>query len=355
MYTPRWTQAQAGSSETARPLTPVRRLVLACFGFSVLAVVVLTITALHVMTTTNDEALQNERARGGRIIDILVTYPQDNLSETVHRLGQVAGLRNAHLADSKAHVAGQQMLPILGGPLAGRYLVWDASLPGTALFERYAPTRLPFAMGAIAAILICLLLLMRQVARIERERMMAEYRSMRDHLTDLPNRAALEHELDRWTQRRLNYSVIAMDLDRFKPVNDLFGHDAGDLALKEVAHRLLAQLQPGEMLARVGGDEFVAIVQRGGNRAVLANLARACITAVSAPLDQIAPSVSVGISLGIVEDGLRHPSGDPLKLADRALYEAKRLHGGAYCFTGGRPMTLDFDPALQDYPTLLAS
>ncbi|MNL76812.1 hypothetical protein D3C87_2028380 [compost metagenome] len=67
---------------------------------------------------------------------------------------------------------------------------------------------------------------------------------------------------------------------------------------------------------------------------MLAELARDCIWAVSQPFHALGQNISVGVSLGIVEEGLDHPANALLKQADRALYEAKRLEGGGFCFTG---------------------
>src|SRR5690606_1705142 len=109
------------------------------------------------------------------------------------------------------------------------------------------------------------------------------------------------------------------DLDNFKPINDELGHEAGDRVLQEVAGRLKGRLLPGEFLARVGGDEFVAIVQRYQMRKTLAQLAEDCIASVSAPLAATQSRIKVGVSVGIVSDGLAVPADTSLKLADRAL------------------------------------
>ena len=100
-----------------------------------------------------------------------------------------------------------------------------------------------------------------------------------------------------------------------------------------MAQRLAAQLLPGEFLARIGGDEFVAIVHRN-QRTDLVRLARDCIAAIGEPLTSVGCNVSVGVSMGMVQNGLGQPATALLKRADRALYEAKRFDGGAFCFAG---------------------
>jgi diguanylate cyclase (GGDEF)-like protein len=92
-------------------------------------------------------------------------------------------------------------------------------------------------------------------------------------------------------------------------------------------------LLPGEVLARIGGDEFVAIVHRN-HRTDLIHLARDCIAAIGEPLDSVGRKISVGVSLGIVQNGLGQAPTTLLRQADRALYEAKRHDAGAFCFAG---------------------
>jgi diguanylate cyclase (GGDEF)-like protein len=150
-----------------------------------------------------------------------------------------------------------------------------------------------------------------------------------DALTGLANRIGLEAHLDtalpRARRDARSLACIAIDLDRFKPVNDTYGHAAGDQLLKEVAARLRGCLRGGDLMARLGGDEFVAIVSVGPHAdaetaQVLARL-RACF---AAPFDLDGRSVSVGASLGAAiwpRDG--SDIGEVVERADAALYRAK--------------------------------
>ena len=315
-------------------LAPIRRLVLTAFVVALIAGFLLISSTLHVMWTTDELSMSEERIRAAAIADILADMPEDHAREQLLALAKIGGLADIALSPSASVEDGRQSMPLLGEPFGGQFLTWTADRPGLHLFRSFAPMRVPLMLIMICGVLACLILMQRRVRQIETRRILAQRQALRDHLTGLPNRLALDGEFMRLAKARQHFSVLALDLDRFKPINDLFGHHAGDQALIEVAERLVAQLRMGEFLARVGGDEFVMIVERGSERSVLTALARACISAVSQPLRSVGANVSVGISLGIVEDGLNHPASALLKQADRALYEAKRLDGSAFCFAG---------------------
>ncbi|MGX5844364.1 diguanylate cyclase domain-containing protein [Mesorhizobium sp. ArgA1] len=156
-----------------------------------------------------------------------------------------------------------------------------------------------------------------------------------DHLTDLPNRALFNDRLQQAiakTKRNGTMAVLCLDLDRFKPVNDQLGHQAGDELLKQVAGRLRASVRDHDTVARLGGDEF-AIVQTDIHRRSDAGvLARRLVAAMHEPFAVRGQSVSVGTSVGISvapDDGLSLD--DLLRKADLALYQSK--HGGRGTFS----------------------
>lgn len=163
-----------------------------------------------------------------------------------------------------------------------------------------------------------------------------EYMAHHDALTDLPNRSRLYLQL-RQTLTRLKrgeqVAVFGLDLDRFKDVNDAYGHAVGDLLLKAVAGRLRQCVRDTDMVARLGGDEF-AIMQAGTSQPIDAtSLASRLIEVVGAPYELAGDQVTVELSIGIAlapGDGL-----DPdqlLKNADMALYRAKSDGHGLYRF-----------------------
>ena len=151
-----------------------------------------------------------------------------------------------------------------------------------------------------------------------------------DGLTDLPNRTALREagaELLRQAREAgTGLAVLCLDLDRFKPVNDSFGHAVGDGLLKAVAARLRTQVRGHDLVARLGGDEF-AVLYAVEDAEGAAALAQRLIRIVSAPyrLDDVTAEIgmSVGIALVGPDAGAGRDIERLLKEADMALYEAK--------------------------------
>jgi len=167
-------------------------------------------------------------------------------------------------------------------------------------------------------------------------------RAFQDPLTGLPNRMLFEDRLAHALQRHARaaeqisertlgkVAVLFVDLDGFKPVNDSMGHAAGDTVLNEAARRLREAARDADTVARIGGDEFVLLMEDVSSVADCASLARRLIAALTAPLEvagrRVALSGSVGIA--IYPD---HGDADKLLLnADAAMYTAKRAGGGTY-------------------------
>ncbi|WP_183044152.1 bifunctional diguanylate cyclase/phosphodiesterase [Pseudorhodoplanes sinuspersici] len=154
-----------------------------------------------------------------------------------------------------------------------------------------------------------------------------EHLAHHDSLTDLPNRAALKLHLTKTLEGALEtgdkFAVLCVDLDRFKEVNDLYGHAAGDSVLLEIT-RLMKKACGGAFLARLGGDEFMAICVDGVMPAAATALAQSLIAAVSGDIDCEGRKVNIGMSVGIAmfpSDGT--DSVTLIRNADAALYRAK--------------------------------
>jgi diguanylate cyclase (GGDEF)-like protein len=165
--------------------------------------------------------------------------------------------------------------------------------------------------------------------------------AMYDSLTDLPNRVLFGERLAAahagwWTERR-PFSILCLDLDDFKGVNDSLGHEAGDLLLKSVAQRLLANVPPGSTVARLGGDEFAVLLHDFADGGVA--LAENLVGLLKQPVRLRGQTVLSGASIGVAACTNDHEDADQLlRNADLALYSAK---------AEGRGRFRIFDPSME--------
>lgn len=153
-----------------------------------------------------------------------------------------------------------------------------------------------------------------------------------DPLTGLPNRSMFQRRQQEDEAAGGVLSVLLVDLDGFKSVNDAHGHPVGDALLARIGGRLREEVQPPDIAARLGGDEF-AILTPVSDRAALEAMASRLIEVLSRPLRIDGIRLAVGASIGIARPGdLETDSLAPLKAADLALYRAKRDGRGTYRF-----------------------
>lgn len=171
--------------------------------------------------------------------------------------------------------------------------------------------------------------------RVEREEQL-EFLAKHDVLTGLPNRNALEERLAESLNEAAQdderlIAVLFIDLDGFKPINDSLGHAVGDRILDETAQRLLGQMGPNDLLARFGGDEFVAVVETMGDRGEIGQLASKLLDQFHQPYRFNELEVSLSATIGIADNSTVFTN--PVELiqrADVAMYEAKRRGGSSY-------------------------
>ncbi len=172
--------------------------------------------------------------------------------------------------------------------------------------------------------------------------------SRRDVLTGLPNRLALSQHLAARLARpghsaAARFAVLYLDLDRLKIVNDTLGHETGDALLIEIAARICSVLGPDDLAARVGGDEFVVVVNAVAGEHEVHRIAGAIHAATRPSLDvdgrEVFTTLSVGVRLS--DAGTVKPA-SMLRDADLAMYRAKRLGGGR---------TVSFDQDMYDEMT----
>lgn len=180
------------------------------------------------------------------------------------------------------------------------------------------------------------------LARALRSETELAHDAFHDRLTGLPNRALLGERLktaiDRTPSERMA-AVLFVDVDAFKNVNDTLGHSAGDVLLKEVADRLRANTRQTDCIARVGGDEFIVVLNDVADVECIAEIARQLGRAVAQPIRVRETDLKVTCSIGIAvipNDG--NDAETLIRNADTAMYEAKRA---------GRATTRFFTPAMH--------
>ncbi len=146
-----------------------------------------------------------------------------------------------------------------------------------------------------------------------------------DSLTQLPNRASFRRRIQECLQTRTACSLLYMDLDRFKPINDTLGHPAGDRVLQVVAERIGTQLRKNDVGARLGGDEFAVLLVGCESKTDAAGVADRLIREIARPIEIDNVEVSVGLSVGIAYGSPGGVGCDLLlRNADLALYAAKQ-------------------------------
>ncbi len=237
------------------------------------------------------------------------------------------------------------------GATVGRVSVIALALaiPGMAsVFRLSAPTRDRLVLGGIVLTLtsLAILRLVRALRSNARSEALLTYQSTHDSLTGLPNRVGLHHEIiERIESARASSSMVAVflcDIDRFKLINDSYGHNFGDAFLEQVGDRLRAGIRPTDVVARIGGDEFVVVLSHLHVESEALELAHRTQQIFATPFTvhgaEIASSVSVGVAIGDPSDVTTTPEA-LIRDADIAVYQAK---------DSGRNTAVVFDASMRD-------
>ena len=171
--------------------------------------------------------------------------------------------------------------------------------------------------------------LQREIAALERATQHLKSQAFTDNLTGLANRLLLADRfqltLERSKRNRVEFALLMVDLNGFKIINDHFGHAAGDLVLRTVAQRLMTAVRASDTVARIGGDEFVLLIESFENPDELVHIGRKLIATISEDITlQSGATVNVGASVGF---GLfpRHGADleGLLQTADEGMYDCK--------------------------------
>lgn len=206
------------------------------------------------------------------------------------------------------------LLPYLAVAAVDGLLLWSAITGGADIVAI-----------AVSAVVLTAVVAARQAGALrDNARLLSEldHAATHDALTGLPNRALFQQRLDEALHDG-QVQVALLDLDAFKQVNDVHGHEAGDLLLTTVASALRSSLRPGDTAARLGGDEFILVLPGDDPTPVLDRVIAALSTPVPFHDTSLQPQVSIGVATAV-------PGDDPvvvLRHADQAMYAAKKRPG----------------------------
>ncbi|MBS7698092.1 MULTISPECIES: EAL domain-containing protein [unclassified Chelatococcus] len=253
----------------------------------------------------------------------------------IEAIGRAAG--SAPVTLTRQPPPGHEALPIKASLGDSMSLAWQPPLPSRTVWPRLA---LIMAVASVVALfaLAAVWLIARRMAYNEiRMQDLSRRLAGQDTLSGLPNRLSfsmrLEQELARSHRSGEGLAVLFLDIDRFKDVNDIYGHAVGDNVIRVIAQRLSNLLRGADTLARLGGDEF-AIIQTGVTAHHDAEaLCRRILEAVNKSIEMGDALVSVGMSIGIVLSPQNSTDRDTLlRLADTALYQAKNSGRNRFSF-----------------------
>ncbi|CAB4342092.1 MAG: diguanylate cyclase [Actinobacteria bacterium] len=184
----------------------------------------------------------------------------------------------------------------------------------TAIRPGFFPTFILFpAISTLMLAFIRMTIALKQAKNIGHERILART----DELTGLPNRRRLISEIESFIGK--SGALLLLDLDGFKPVNDLHGHETGDKVLQQASLRFARALPHGALLARLGGDEFGVLIEGAYEQSM--DIALALRATLSYPFNIDNQHITIGVSIGLAENT---GAPDLLRRADDAMYRAKR-------------------------------
>ena len=300
--------------------------------------------------------------------EYLFVYDFDGTVVVLGNDPAVEGQNRFGLRDAKGKLLIQDMLATARGG-GGTLDYWYPRKPGEppvpkrAYVKEFLPWHILIGSGVyigdidavfstylahIAVVLLCALAMAgglafwigRDVTASMSERRAAEAKIIHlahhDILTGLPNRASFQDTLSHAVLHAnrdpsAGLAILLCDLDRFKEVNDTFGHQAGDVVLQVAAQRFLGCIRNDDTLARLGGDEFCIVLPRVADNDFAKAIAARLVETARQPITINGQDVSVGVSIGIALFPAHGSSEDMLiSAADAALYEAKRSGRGGF-------------------------
>lgn len=254
----------------------------------------------------------------------------------LNELARRSMLGGVHFSKTGQGNHGEQALALAGrdGRQIG-YVMWQPDLPGTRLMKVIGPVIAVVLLAIIGIIVWLARSLWRSMSNLSKtlielraSEAQAQHLAFHDVLTGLPNRALFEDRINQAlarVRRGERIALLALDLDRFKHVNDTLGHHAGDGLINEVAARLCTLVRATDTVARVGGDEFVIIQTDIAAASDAETLCQRIFETIREPFNLLGDQTHIGVSIGIAlapEDATERA--ELMRKADIALYVAKR-------------------------------
>jgi len=172
------------------------------------------------------------------------------------------------------------------------------------------------------------LILEQKIQSLEKELKETQQNSMIDHLTNILNRKSFEQELNkaesRFKREKVDYAIVFFDIDHFKNVNDVYGHEAGDIILKTFASLLLKLTRDTDTISRYGGEEFVAILHYNNNEELYKYIERIKSVVTNNKFIYKENKIEIKFSAGVEIRSNSKMSNDTVTKADKLLYKAKK-------------------------------
>ena len=291
-------------------------------------------TALLAVSDINHEGYES----GFRIVSL--KYLDDGFLNTLAHRSHISHLHYLGPNPPPSGDARFRLNSQLGIPTG--YFAWQPIQPGTQMLMLLGPL---VATVLLVTTLVCIVMMYRlwrlrlrlaqSMLRLGASEAQAQHLAFHDVLTGLPNRALIDERLTqalaRTTRLRSQAALLLLDLDRFKNINDTYGHHAGDDLIIEVSHRLTTLLREADTVGRIGGDEFVIVIEEIQSTDQINALCQGIIDALAEPYTLLGSEAWIGVSIGVAvapQDGQDRQ--ELMRKADIALYEAKNEGRGQY-------------------------
>lgn len=264
------------------------------------------------------------------------TYGRVSPGPAARMIRAQPGIQEGYFSGSSPWVEGELQRVGAFNKLSNLEMYAYLSVPAGYVVQRWWQHNLPVLISFVAFFGLFVAIAYRVTKREGLHSRELIDQARRDVLTGLPNRACLnnilESNISSAVAAKKKFSILFLDLDRFKGINDTFGHGIGDKLLIKVAQSILPLLRGGDVLGRFGGDEFLLVLP-GSDGGGVVLITQRILDAFNAPFEIEGRALRITPSIGIAiypEDGQDIES--LLKHADTAMYESKRLGRNAYTF-----------------------